>query len=103
MMMRATLDTKGSVVDLTRALIDIPSESGSESALADAIESVLASCEHLEVLRDGDAVVARTMLGRAQRVIIAGHIDTVPINANVPSRIDDVSGQQVIWGAARLT
>lgn len=98
MMMRATLDTKGSVVDLTRALIDIPSESGSESALADAIESVLASCEHLEVLRDGDAVVARTMLGRAQRVIIAGHIDTVPINANVPSRIDDVSGQQVIWG-----
>jgi succinyl-diaminopimelate desuccinylase len=50
------------------------------------------------VLRDGDAVVARTSLGRAQRVIIAGHIDTVPINANVPSRLDEVNGQQVVWG-----
>jgi succinyl-diaminopimelate desuccinylase len=38
------------------------------------------------------------MLGRAQRVIIAGHIDTVPINANVPSRVDEVNGQRVIWG-----
>ena len=96
--MRARLDTEGSVTDLTRALMDIPSESGSEAALADAIESVLVACAHLEVLRDGDAVVARTMLGRAQRVIIAGHIDTVPINANVPSRSDEVNGQPVIWG-----
>lgn len=96
--MRARLDTEGSVTDLTRALVDIPSESGSESALADAIESVLVACAHLEVLRDGDAVVARTTLGRAQRVIIAGHIDTVPINANVPSRVDEVNGQRVIWG-----
>lgn len=96
--MRARLDTEGSVTDLTRALMDIPSESGSESALADAIESVLVACAHLEVLRDGDAVVARTMLSRAQRVIIAGHIDTVPINANVPSRSDEVNGQPVIWG-----
>jgi len=78
--------------------MDIPSESGGEAALADAIESVLVACAHLEVLRDGDAVVARTMLGRAQRVIIAGHIDTVPINANVPSRSDEVNGQPVIWG-----
>jgi succinyl-diaminopimelate desuccinylase len=98
MTMRARLDTEGSVTDLTRALMDIPSESGSESALADAIESVLVACAHLEVLRDGDAVVARTMLSRAQRVIIAGHIDTVPINANVPSRSDEVNGQPVIWG-----
>ena len=98
MMMRATLDTGLSVTDLTRALIDIPSESGSESALADAIESVLAKCAHLDVLRDGDAVVARTTLGRAHRVIIAGHIDTVPINANVPSRIDEVTGESVVWG-----
>jgi len=96
--MRARLDTEGSATDLTRALIDIPSVSGSESALADAIESLLASCAHLEVLRDGDAVVARTMLGRAHRVIIAGHIDTVPINANVPSRMDEVLGEPVVWG-----
>jgi len=98
MMMRARLDTDESVSDLTRSLIDIPSESGNESALADAIELVLAACAHLEVLRDGDAIVARTTLGRAQRVVIAGHIDTVPINDNVPSRIDDVDGERVIWG-----
>ena len=96
--MRATLDTDESVIDLTRALIDIPSESGSESALADAIESVLVACAHLDVVRDGDAVVARTTLGRAQRVIIAGHIDTVPINANVPSRLDEVNGERVVGG-----
>jgi succinyl-diaminopimelate desuccinylase len=98
MTMRATLDTDGSVIDLTRALIDMPSESGSESALADAIESVLVACAHLEVVRDGDAVVARTTLGRAQRVIIAGHIDTVPINNTVPSRLDEVNGERVVWG-----
>jgi len=94
----ARLDTSGSAVELTRALIDIPSVSGEESALADAIEAVLVGCAHLEVSRDGDALVARTTLGRKQRVIIAGHIDTVPINNNVPSRLDVVAGEQVVWG-----
>ena len=42
----------------------------------------------LEVVRDGDAVLARTDLGRARRVLLAGHLDTVPIAANVPSRVD---------------
>lgn len=98
MTLHARLDTGGSAADLTRALIDIPSESGGETQLADAIEAVLAACTHLEVTRDGDALVARTSLGRAQRVIIAGHIDTVPINDNVPSRREEVSGEQVIWG-----
>jgi len=94
----ARLDTSGSAGDLTRALIDIPSESGCETPLADAIEAILAACTHLEVTRDGDALVARTTLGRAQRVIIAGHVDTVPINDNVPSRAEEASGEQVIWG-----
>ena len=64
MTMRARLDTEGSATDLTRALIDIPSVSGSESALADAIESLLASCAHLEVLRDGDAAAPGLTLER---------------------------------------
>ncbi len=76
------------VVALTAAMVDIASVSGDERMLADAIERVLSiRAPHLEVLRDGDAIVARTHLGRAQRVVIAGHIDTVPVNANLPSRL----------------
>jgi succinyl-diaminopimelate desuccinylase len=32
--------------------------------------------------------VARTSLGRDERVVIAGHVDTVPLNANLPARND---------------
>ena len=65
------------VVDLTCDLIDIPSVSGDEKTIADAIEEALRGASHLEVLRDGDAIVARTNRGSSQRVIIAGHIVTV--------------------------
>jgi len=79
------LDLHAPANDLTRQLIDIPSVSGGEAAIADAVEAALAQCGHLEITRDGDAIVARTTLGRAERVIIAGHLDTVPIKNNVPS------------------
>jgi succinyl-diaminopimelate desuccinylase len=78
------LDLTGDVVDLTRTICDIPSVSGDEKALADAVESALRALPHLEVLRDGDAVVARTSLGRPTRVVLAGHLDTVPIADNLP-------------------
>ncbi|KUL29873.1 succinyl-diaminopimelate desuccinylase [Actinoplanes awajinensis] len=80
----AHLDLTGDVVALTRTLCDIPSVSGDEKQLADAVESALREFAHLEVLRDGDAVVARTGLGRATRVVLAGHLDTVPIANNLP-------------------
>jgi len=62
--------------------------SGNERTLADAIEASLAGLDHLEVYRDGDAIVARTSQGRERRVVIAGHIDTVPVNNNLPVRVD---------------
>jgi succinyl-diaminopimelate desuccinylase len=80
----AELDLTGDVVALTRAICDIPSVSGDEKDLADAVESALRAFGHLEVLRDGDAVVARTTLGRPTRVVLAGHLDTVPIAGNLP-------------------
>ncbi|WP_232548469.1 succinyl-diaminopimelate desuccinylase [Propioniciclava soli] len=80
------LDPTGDLVDLLRSLVDIESVSGNEAALADAVEQALRACAHLEVERDGDAVVARTQLGRATRVVIAGHLDTVPVAGNLPSR-----------------
>ncbi|MGK2903511.1 MAG: succinyl-diaminopimelate desuccinylase, partial [Mycobacterium sp.] len=42
-----------------------------------------------EVIRSGDAVLARTKLGRASRVLLAGHTDTVPAADNLPSRVED--------------
>lgn len=78
------LDLTASSVELTRQLCDIASVSGDEATIADAIEAALAGFPHLEVTRDGDALVARTTLRRAKRVLIAGHIDTVPINDNLP-------------------
>jgi succinyl-diaminopimelate desuccinylase len=82
------LDLSATSVELTRQLCDIESVSGNERAIADAIEASLAGFDHLELFRDGDAVVARTSLGRSKRVVIAGHIDTVPVNANLPIRED---------------
>ncbi len=73
-------------VALTAALVDVPSVSGDERVLADAVEAALRAMPHLEVRRDGDAVLARTHLGRERRVLLAGHLDTVPIADNLPSR-----------------
>lgn len=80
---------------LTAWLVDFPSESGTEGPLADAIEAALRTLPHLTVDRHGNNVVARTNLGRAERVVLAGHIDTVPIADNVPSRLDE---NGVLWG-----
>jgi succinyl-diaminopimelate desuccinylase len=79
------LDLSRDAAALTAALVDVPSVSGDEEVLADAIEGALAGLPHLTVRRDGNAIVARTGLGRPQRVILAGHLDTVPIAGNVPS------------------
>lgn len=80
------LDIAMDVVSLTAALVDVPSVSGEESVIADAVEAALRGLGYLDVERDGNVVVARTELGRAQRIVLAGHLDTVPIADNVPSR-----------------
>ncbi|MEI7914445.1 MAG: succinyl-diaminopimelate desuccinylase [Mycobacteriaceae bacterium] len=82
------LDLTSDPVELTAALVDIPSVSREEKRIADAIEAALRAQTSYEVLRNGDAVLARTNLGRPGRVILAGHLDTVPIADNVPSRRD---------------
>lgn len=80
---------------LTAQLVDFPSVSGTEKPLADAVEEALRALPHLTVDRYGNNVVARTHLGRAERVVLAGHLDTVPIADNVPSRLDE---NGVLWG-----
>ena len=73
---------------LTAALTDIASVSGAEGPLADAIERELRRLPQLTVTRHGNTLVARTELGRKERVVLAGHLDTVPHAANFPSLFD---------------
>ncbi|MEV7234011.1 succinyl-diaminopimelate desuccinylase [Streptomyces sp. NPDC051020] len=94
-MPESTLDLTLDGPALTARLVDFPSVSGDEKELADAIETALRTLPHLTVDRHGNNVVARTNLGRDERVVLAGHIDTVPIADNVPSRLDE---NGVLWG-----
>ncbi|TRW79331.1 succinyl-diaminopimelate desuccinylase [Mycolicibacterium sp. 018/SC-01/001] len=83
------LDLHGDPISLTSALVDIPSESRHETRIADEIEAALrAQTAGFEIVRHGDAVLARTQFGKPSRVLLAGHTDTVPAADNVPSRRD---------------
>ena len=77
------------VVDLTTALIDVESVSHHEGPIADAVERALRALPHLEVERIGHTVVARTHLGHEERVIVAGHLDTVPVNDNLRPYVEE--------------
>jgi len=92
------LDLSQSSIDITRQLCDIESVSDNEGPITEAILVSLAGAGHLEVLRDGDVVIARTNLGRDKRVVIAGHTDTVPLNNNLPTRFETDEGVEYLWG-----
>lgn len=93
-----SLDLTADVVTLTAQLVDIESVSKDEQAIADAVEAALAAHGHLAVTRHGHTVVARTDLGRGERVVIAGHLDTVPVNANLPSRYEERADGDLLHG-----
>ncbi|MBK9476664.1 MAG: succinyl-diaminopimelate desuccinylase [Tetrasphaera sp.] len=97
----ARLDLSLDATTLTAAICDIASVSLAEAALADAIEAALAALDHLTVTRLGNTLVARTDLGRAERVVLAGHIDTVPLTSdpvNLPTRRVPGPAGEVLWG-----
>lgn len=97
------LDLLNDPVELTAALVDIESPSHHEGALADLIEQALRALGGVEVLRHGNTVLARTNLGKPSRVILAGHIDTVPLADNVPhTRGVDTQGQEVLFGCGTV-
>ncbi|HYK30185.1 MAG TPA: succinyl-diaminopimelate desuccinylase [Streptosporangiaceae bacterium] len=79
------LDLSQSAAQLTAQLVDVQSVSGTEEPLADAIAEALESLSHLAVHRDGNAIIARTAFDLPERVVLAGHIDTVPVAGNLPS------------------
>ncbi|MEZ5115175.1 MAG: succinyl-diaminopimelate desuccinylase [Candidatus Nanopelagicales bacterium] len=82
------LDLDDDVVALCARLVDVPSESHHERALADLVEAALRARPHLRVRRDGNTIVADTQLGRGERVLVGGHLDTVPAAGNLPHRIE---------------
>ncbi len=101
----ALLDLRQDVALLTAALIDINSVSGNETLLADLVEAALRAIPEYTVVRDGDAIIARTELGRAERVILAGHLDTVPLPTvegslgTVPATWESgIPGEGVLYG-----
>lgn len=92
-----SIDLSQSLAELTIDVCNIESVSGNEKTLADLVEKSL-DFAHLEVIRDGNAVIAKTNLGRAKRIILAGHLDTVPIADNLPAKLMHFEREQVVWG-----
>lgn len=77
------------LLGLATALVAIPSVSHHEEQMADAVEAALACCPWLKVERIGANVIARTELGRTRRVLLAGHLDTVPpVGGNEEPRLE---------------
>ncbi|TQM30749.1 succinyl-diaminopimelate desuccinylase [Nocardia bhagyanarayanae] len=99
-----TIDLSADPIALTAALVDIPSVSLDEKAITDVVERALREqTTGFEVVRHGNVVLARTDRGLPTRVILAGHLDTVPIADNVPSRFDkDADGQELLYGCGTV-
>lgn len=85
------------LLDLTAELVAIPSVSHNEQEICAYVEAELRKLPWLEVDRIGDNLVARTNLGRSSRLILGGHLDTVP-----PSGPDGDVGLRrdgdILWG-----
>ena len=78
----------------TAELMAVSSVSGDEAAIAALVEDRLRAVSWLSVDRVGDNVVARTTLSRPHRLVVAGHLDTVPPGDNERPRMDG----DIVWG-----
>jgi succinyl-diaminopimelate desuccinylase len=67
----------------TLELIDVPSESRQEAAAMELVRTLLPG---EPLYDDGDAIVWGDA---ATPVVLAGHLDTVPAQENIPGRLDD--------------
>lgn len=82
------MSTLADLLLLTAELVGIPSLSHDEARIAGVIEAELRAVPWLLVERVGNTVVGRTDLDRPQRIVLAGHLDTVPANGNAEPRLD---------------
>lgn len=72
------------IAHIFHTIVACESVSDHEGVLADAIEQLCRSCRQYEVTRIGDSVVASTKAHRKHRIILAAHLDTVPVDGNLP-------------------
>ena len=91
-------DLTADTIALLERLVNVESVSRNEQRIADEVEGALRPLAHLDVSRHGNTVVARTALGRGERVVVAGHLDTVPLNANLPAVREQSDGGDVLRG-----
>src|SRR2546426_3199421 len=98
--------TTQTLADLLETLINIPSETGHEAALADWLTERLGVIPYGDFLRSGNSLMWRTLPGDGARagshesgaspaakpnagrplLVLAGHLDTVPANRNERAR-----------------
>lgn len=111
LLLRRELGLQGALNSLLEQIMNVESVSDDESALANLVEQFLREQPHLTVRRHGDTIVASTDFGHDHRVILCGHLDTVPIIGNFPPHWlnpgdelirEDVArfhgGERVMWG-----
>lgn len=75
------------LAERTLALVDIPSESRAEQPLAEHVADALRE-GGAEVVDLGDSCVLARAPGSAPTVLLAGHLDTVPAQGNLPGSRD---------------
>lgn len=76
------LDITKNLAELTTDLVNIPSVSLAEMQIADEITRQLEAVADLKLLRFDNTLIASTQNSHPLRVILAGHLDTVPPNNN---------------------
>jgi len=76
------------LLELTAELVDIASVSHDEARVATFVATLLGDADHLETTRIGHNIISRTSLGRPRRLLVAGHLDTVPPNGNERAVVD---------------
>lgn len=81
-----TASTAEQLNSLLTQIMENFSVSDHEGPLTDEVEAFLNEQEHLTVRRHGDTVVASTDFGKPSRVILAGHLDTVPVIDSFPPK-----------------
>lgn len=82
-------DLGARLLELAAQLVRVPSVSHHEGRMADLVEARLRTVPRLEVHRVGDSVIGATHRGAAQRLVVAGHLDTVPPVAHSEIHLED--------------
>ncbi len=72
----------------TLALVDIPSESRQEAAAAEYVRAEVPTGSLELAFRDGETLLYEPPRTGKPLVVLAGHLDTVPPQDNIPGRID---------------